>query len=60
MKIDAEYHRKANMGFAKLSVKELNAKRNHIVGLMRDDRRTLQAVDAWLEVKDIEVQESKG
>jgi hypothetical protein len=53
MAIDAEYHRKANMGLANLSVKELNAKRNHIVGLMQDDRRTLQAIDAWLDLKDI-------
>jgi hypothetical protein len=59
MAIDAEYHRKANMGLAKLSVKELNAKRNHIVGLMQDDRRTLQAVDAWLEVKDIALKKPK-
>jgi hypothetical protein len=59
MEIDAEYHRKANMVLAKLSVKELNAKRNHIVGLMQDDRRTLQAVDAWLEVKDIALKKPK-
>jgi hypothetical protein len=53
MTIDAEYHRKANMGLAKLSVKELYAKRNHTVGLMQDDRRTLQAIDAWLDIKDV-------
>jgi hypothetical protein len=48
--MDAEYHRKANMSLGKLSVKELTDKRNYIVGLMQDDRRTLQAIDAWLDL----------
>jgi hypothetical protein len=33
MAIDAEYRRKANMGLADLSVKELTAKRNHIAAV---------------------------
>jgi hypothetical protein len=49
--VEALWRRRANMGLANLSVDQLNAKRNHIVGLMKDNRRSLQAIDAWLDLK---------
>jgi len=51
-KLNSEYHRNANPGLAGLTVEELNAKRIHLVGLMQDDRRSMQAIDAWLDLKE--------